>query len=40
VDVQVSFFRPNLTFKVVSKVSGKNEEGHELGLVALLTYIK
>ena len=37
---QVSFFRQNLTFKVVPKVNGKNEEGQELSLVALLNFIK
>ena len=37
---QVSFFRPNLTFKVVNKSSGVTPGGKPASLEALVNYIR
>lgn len=38
--LQVSFYRPNLHYKVVPKENGKDDEGRPLALEALVRYIR
>ena len=38
--MQVSFFRPNLTFKVVNKSKGSTPNGKPASLEALTKYIR
>ena len=37
--MQVSFYRSNLFLKVLPKAKGKNEEGNDIQLEAMIDYI-